>query len=43
MERRSHTRMLGLWMNGARVGTWRLSPNAPDTLHYDPEIGRAHV
>jgi len=22
MGRRSHTRTLGLWMNGARVGTW---------------------
>jgi HipA-like protein len=36
MGRRSRTRTLGLWMNGARVGTWCLSPNAPDTLHYDP-------
>lgn len=36
MGRRSHSRTLGLWMNGARVGTWRLSPNTPDTLHYDP-------
>ena len=23
-------------MNGARVGAWHLSPNAPDTLRYDP-------
>jgi serine/threonine-protein kinase HipA len=36
MGRRSHTRTLALWMNGARVGTWSLAPNAPDTLQYDP-------
>lgn len=36
MGRHSHTRTLGLWMNGACVGTWRLAPNAPDTLQYDP-------
>jgi len=35
MGRHSHVRTLGLWMNGARVGTWVLSPNAPDTLQYD--------
>jgi serine/threonine-protein kinase HipA len=35
MGRRSHTRTLGLWMNGALVGTWSLAPNAPDTLQYD--------
>ena len=35
MGRRSHTRTLGLWMNGAFVGTWSLAPNAPDTLQYD--------
>ena len=35
MGRRSHTRTLGLWMNGARVGRWSLAPNAPDTLQYD--------
>jgi serine/threonine-protein kinase HipA len=35
MGRRSHTRTLGLWMNGARVGTWSLAPNAPDVLQYD--------
>ena len=35
MGRRSHTRTLGLWMNGAFVGTWNLAPNAPDTLQYD--------
>lgn len=46
MGRRSHKRSLGLWMNGAVVGTWSLAPNAPDTLQYDPawtqsEQGRA--
>lgn len=46
MGRRSHRRSLGLWMNGAFVGTWSLAPNAPDTLQYDPtwtqsEQGRA--
>lgn len=35
MGRRSHTRSLGLWMNGAFVGTWRIAPNAPDTLQYE--------
>ena len=35
MGRRSHTRTLALWMNGARIGTWSLAPNAPDTLQYD--------
>lgn len=35
MGRRSHTRTLGLWMNGARVGTWSMAPNAPDVLQYD--------
>ena len=35
MGRRSHTRTLGLWMNGARVGQWSLAPHAPDTLQYD--------
>jgi serine/threonine-protein kinase HipA len=35
MGRRSHTRTLGLWMNGAFVGTWSLTPHAPDTLQYD--------
>ena len=36
MGRHSHTRALSLWMNGARVGTWRLPPHGPDTLQYDP-------
>lgn len=35
MGRRSHTRSLGLWMNGARVGTWSQSPQAADALQYD--------
>jgi len=35
MGRRSHTRTLGLWMNGTRVGTWSLAPNAPDILQYE--------
>lgn len=35
MGRHSHTRALGLWMNGAHVGTWSLAPNAPDTLQYE--------
>lgn len=35
MGRRSHTRSLGLWMNGAFVGTWSLGAHGPDTLQYD--------
>ena len=35
MGRHSHTRTLGLWMNGAYVGTWSMAPNGPDTLQYD--------
>ncbi len=35
MGRHSHTRTLGLWMNGAYVGTWSLAPHAPDSLQYD--------
>jgi serine/threonine-protein kinase HipA len=35
MGRQSHTRRLGLWMNGVHVGTWRVAPHAPDTLQYD--------
>ena len=46
MGRHSHKRTLGLWMNGAFVGTWSLAPNAPYTLQYDlawtqSEQGRA--
>ncbi len=39
MERRwtirlnRNSRSLGLWTNGACVGTWSLGLNAPDTLH----------
>lgn len=36
MGRRSHARSLALWMNGVFVGTWRMAPNMPDTLQYDP-------
>ena len=35
MGRHSHTRRLGLWMNGAFVGVWSLAPHAPDTLQYE--------
>lgn len=35
MGRRSHTRTLGLWMNGAFVGTWEMHPYQGDTLTYD--------
>lgn len=41
MGRRSHTRTLGLWMNGALVGTWALAPNTHDTLQYDPSWVRS--
>jgi serine/threonine-protein kinase HipA len=47
VERRSTTRLnrtsqtLGLWMNGACVGTWSLGANAPDTLQYDPDWTRS--
>lgn len=34
MGRRSHTRRLGLWMNGEPVGIWTTYP-AGDTLQYD--------
>ncbi|WP_432262280.1 type II toxin-antitoxin system HipA family toxin [Cupriavidus sp. TMH.W2] len=37
MGRRSHTRALGLWMNGAHVGTWQVNPRQGDTLVYAPE------
>jgi serine/threonine-protein kinase HipA len=36
MGRASHTRTLSLWMNGLRVGTWRMAPHSPETLQYDP-------
>lgn len=41
MERRSPARPLGLWMNGAYVGSWSLGQNAPDTLQYDPDWTRS--
>lgn len=37
MGRRSHTRVLGLWMNGSFVGTWRVQPGAGDILQYADE------
>lgn len=37
MGRRSHTRTLGLWMNGRRVGAWSLAPNEPDIFQYDED------
>lgn len=40
-ERRSPPRSLGLWMNGACVGSWSLGTNVPDTLQYDPDWTRA--
>ncbi|SHM09404.1 type II toxin-antitoxin system HipA family toxin [Rhizobacter sp. OV335] len=41
MGRRSHTRSLGLWMNGVFVGTWSRAPNGPDTLQYDLDWTRS--
>jgi serine/threonine-protein kinase HipA len=41
MERRSPTRSLGLWMNGACVGSWSPGANGPDTLQYDPAWTRS--
>lgn len=35
MGRRTHSRSLGLWMNGAFVGTWTISPRAGESLQYD--------
>lgn len=35
MGRRSHTRTLGLWMNGAYVGTWSIQPHIGEVLQYD--------
>ncbi|MHA6883198.1 type II toxin-antitoxin system HipA family toxin [Ralstonia pseudosolanacearum] len=34
MGRRSHTRALGLWMNGTHVGHWELHPHQGDVLKY---------
>jgi len=41
MERRSPTRSLELWMNGAYVGSWIPETNGPDTLQYDPAWTRS--
>ena len=41
MERRSPTRSLDLWMNGAYVGSWNLGQDAPDTLQYAPDWTRS--
>lgn len=37
MGRKSHQRVLALWMNGARVAYWTISPNGYDQLRYDEE------
>lgn len=37
MGRRSHSRVLGLWMNGLFVGTWTNHPHSGETLQYDNE------
>lgn len=36
MGRRSHTRVLDIWMNGERVGQWRLA-QGQDELRYAPD------
>ncbi|MDY0037776.1 MAG: type II toxin-antitoxin system HipA family toxin [Zoogloea oleivorans] len=36
MGRRSHTRVLDIWMNGELVGQWRLA-QGQDELHYAPD------
>ena len=33
----SRRRTLGLWMNGAFVGTWRLGSGGEDILEYDQD------
>lgn len=35
MGRKSHQRVLALWMNGTRVAYWTISPNGYDQLRYD--------
>jgi serine/threonine-protein kinase HipA len=35
MGRRSHSRSLGLWMNGVFVGAWTISPQFGESLQYD--------
>lgn len=37
MGRKSHQRVLALWMNGVRVAYWTISPNGHDQLRYDDE------
>lgn len=37
MGRKSHQRVLALWMNGSRVAYWTISPNGHDQLRYDEE------
>jgi serine/threonine-protein kinase HipA len=36
MGRPSHTRQLAVWMNGDRVGEWRVPGRGPQEFHYDP-------
>lgn len=36
MGRPSHTRALAVWMNGERVGEWRVPGRGPQEFHYDP-------
>ncbi|MFN9630764.1 MAG: type II toxin-antitoxin system HipA family toxin [Cyanobacteriota bacterium] len=36
MGRPSHTRLLAVWMNGERVGEWRVPARGPQEFHYDP-------
>jgi len=40
-RRTGKTRALALWMNGLRVGTWRLPARGPSELHYDPAWAQA--
>ena len=37
MGRKSHQRVLAVWMNGARVAYWTISPNGHDRLQYHEE------
>lgn len=37
MGRKSHQRVLALWMNGTRVAYWTISPNGHDQLRYDED------
>jgi len=45
MGRPSHSRSLGIWANGVRVGRWTLTGRGDAELQYDPvwvnsDIGR---